>query len=1436
MKHRAFTRMLSLLLLIALLCTELGASQTYALDLPAEEAGSVPVTEESSPSDDSLPSDENPDDPAAPSEDLDGDSTQDSSVPDGAEEPDTPPAEDETESDPSSPPQEDVSDLPEDTSQPEEETPDNALPESTEEDDTLPEDSLETEEPLPEEEPLTPEEQAEAERMAEIEQVLLSKLRQRSAARISYESELANFPSSYQSYLRELHEDHPDWVFVAVDTGLTWDEAVSGEYGDLSTVDYNLNGETSGLLLNNHGEYYDSSSYSSTNHYQPIDGRHVSSSRAMVAYYMDPRNFLMDQYIFQFEDQSYSSVQTLDGVRAILAGTDLATASSYVTTSGNTRTFADLDSEYGTDYPTIIYDVGLATGVSPYFLASKIVQETGGDTSYAAISGRVSGYIGYYNFYNIGATSSASGGAVYNGLAYARSRGWSNPVLAIYGGAEFLASSYISNGQNTPYYMRFNVSPDARYSTFTHQYMSATYAVASEASNTYDGYEEAGAVDNAFLFYIPVYDNMPSQDSTVSLTAATRGTVSSSRAIYSSPSASSSRVTTLSSGTTVTILGGSITSTTSYINRLYYPYWYRVQVTVSGRTYTGYIQEQYVTPASVYTLSAGSTRGLSSILSTSGSTGTIYYETSDPDVATVSDSGTITARSNGRCTIYAISGGGSFDAIGLTVSGSTSGGLATPSLTSIENAASGVTVRWNAVSGASGYRVFRKSGNSGWLAIADNVTSTSYTDTSAVSGTSYSYTVRAYRGSYSTANANRYSATYWSGYNSTGRSIRFLSTPTLQSASASSSGITIRWSVVSGATGYSIHRKVSGTGWTTIATLDSGSTTSYTDRTTLTSGTRYIYTVRALNGSTRSYYDTDGISAVAGGNTGGTLATPTLANIYSAERGVTIRWNAVSGASGYRVFRKSGSSGWLAIADNVTSTSYTDTSAVSGTSYSYTVRAYRGSYSTANANRYSATYWSSYNSSGVSVYYLAAPSLTSIENAASGVTVRWNTVAGAAGYRVFRKSGSGSWTVVANNVTSTSYTDRSASSGTNYTYTVRAYRGAYSTASDSLYSTAYWSSYQSAGRSIRYLATPTLQSASAGSSGITIRWSAVSGATGYSIHRKVSGTGWTTIATLDSGSATSYTDHSTLTSGTRYIYTVRALNGAIRSYYDTAGISVTAGSGGTTNNTLAAPTLANIYNAERGVTIRWNAVSGASGYRVFRKSGNSSWIVVTNNTTSTTYTDNSVSSGTRYTYTVRAYRGAYSSAADNLYSNTYWSSYNSTGISVNYLAAPSLNSASAASSGVTVRWSAVPGAAGYRVFRKSGSGSWAVVANNVTSTSYTDRSAESGTSYTYTVRAYRGSYSTAAANLYSTAYWSSYRSAGISATASGTTLVNYVTTGNLNYRTGPGFDYPIAGTLPPNTVVQVVSGASVNADDRVWYRAYINGSYYYLSSAYLERA
>ncbi|MBQ9165987.1 MAG: Ig-like domain-containing protein, partial [Oscillospiraceae bacterium] len=580
------------------------------------------------------------------------------------------------------------------------------------------------------------------EQMAQANQELVSSSVMATSDGYDYEEELAKFPASYQPYLEALHELHPEWVFVAVDTGLTWEEVIEGELGDASTIDYNLNTTTHHLLLNNHDGYYSTSGYSSTNGYKPIDGRHVSCSRAAIAYYMDPRNFLTEKYIFQFEDQSYSSVQQLAGVQKILKNADstatgLYNMKNYVTTSGSTATLASLGSDYGSDYSTIIYRSGMAAGVSPYYLASKIAQETGATTTNASISGTYSGYTGIYNFYNIGAYASTTGEAVTNGLKYAKEHGWTNPILAVKGGADFLASSYIAKGQNTGYYMRFNVGPDAYYSTFSHQYMSATYAVAAEATSTYSGYKDAGAVDSAFLFYIPVYDNMPDQDSSVSLTATTKGTTNASTQLYDIPSTHySTLLTTIPSGAAVTVLGGSVTSDTTYISRLYYPYWYKVTVTVSGTSYTGYVREEKVDLSANYNLKAGAQQTLANICSTSGNVGTIYYETSDPNVATVSDSGIITAKANGTCKIYAISTGGSFDAIGVTVSSSGSSGntvatLDPPAPVSAANTAAGIKVTWSKVSDATGYIVYRKTSSStGWSRITtiSSGSTVSYTD------------------------------------------------------------------------------------------------------------------------------------------------------------------------------------------------------------------------------------------------------------------------------------------------------------------------------------------------------------------------------------------------------------------------------------------------------------------------------------------------------------------------------------------------------------------------------------------------------------------------------------------------------------------------------------------------------------------------------------
>ena len=85
-------------------------------------------------------------------------------------------------------------------------------------------------------------------------------------------------------------------------------------------------------------------------------------------------------------------------------------------------------------------------------------------------------------------------------------------------------------------------------------------------------------------------------------------------------------------------------------------------------------------------------------------------------------------------------------------------------------------------------------------------------------------------------------------WNST-KSVKRLSDPKLTSASKVSGGINVRWTKVTGATGYIVYRKTAASGWSRVANIKSGSTTNYTDRTGK-SGTRYTYTVRAYSGST----------------------------------------------------------------------------------------------------------------------------------------------------------------------------------------------------------------------------------------------------------------------------------------------------------------------------------------------------------------------------------------------------------------------------------------------------------------------------------------------------------------------------------------------------------------------------------------------------------
>ena len=280
------------------------------------------------------------------------------------------------------------------------------------------------------------------------------------------------------------------------------------------------------------------------------------------------------------------------------------------------------------------------------------------------------------------------------------------------------------------------------------------------------------------------------------------------------------------------------------------------------------------------------------------------------------------------------------------------GPLSVPELKSASAGENGITVVWNPVGGATKYRVYRKTGAGGWIGLAD-VTLTSYTDAAVTVGTTYTYTVKAY-------NDDAWSSFDPKGVSATAKAV--FGAPVLKGAAAGTNGITVGWNAVAGATKYRVYRKT-GTGWIGIAEVTG---TSYQD-TAVAEGVSYTYTVRAYCSGTWSSFDAKGVSATARA----VFGAPVLKGASAGEDGITVEWYAVSGATKYRVYRKT-DTGWTGLKD-VTGTSFLDAAVTGGTAYTYTVKAYNG------------TTWSSFDTKGVTatakdtVAPFGAPALKSVE-------------------------------------------------------------------------------------------------------------------------------------------------------------------------------------------------------------------------------------------------------------------------------------------------------------------------------------------------------------------------------------------------------------------------------------------------------------------------
>lgn len=217
------------------------------------------------------------------------------------------------------------------------------------------------------------------------------------------------FTEEYIPALTALHNSHPNWKFEALITNESLSYAVSQER---KTHSQQLIEKYS---VNDGKGYYCTCSlcYINGNYVVKEAPNWVSASQSAVEYYMNPLNFLDEKYIFQFEKLDYNSNQTTEGIEKILSGTWMHKANiTYKDKNGKTITYSP-----ATKYSEAILKAAEDSGLSAYYLASKIVQEVGGSTANAiGANGAVDSYKGIYNYYNIGAYTGGKDGLYWASL------------------------------------------------------------------------------------------------------------------------------------------------------------------------------------------------------------------------------------------------------------------------------------------------------------------------------------------------------------------------------------------------------------------------------------------------------------------------------------------------------------------------------------------------------------------------------------------------------------------------------------------------------------------------------------------------------------------------------------------------------------------------------------------------------------------------------------------------------------------------------------------------------------------------------------------------------------------------------------------------------------------------------------------------------------
>lgn len=471
------------------------------------------------------------------------------------------------------------------------------------------------------------------------------------------------------------------------------------------------------------------------------------------------------------------------------------------------------------------------------------------------------------------------------------------------------------------------------------------------------------------------------------------------------------------------------------------------------------------------------------------------------------------------------------------------------------NSATGVNISWSSVENTAGYKVYRSENNGEFEEIANirGFAETSYTDTTAQSGTEYKYTIKAYNA-------------FNEGELSSESSIIYLKQPTLTKASSAYGGIEVAWNKSEGAEGYIVYRK-NGDKDEVVADFDGDETCKFLDK-NVKNNKKYQYTVIAHKGIYRSSFSYISSNIY--------ITAPTLKKTKVCNGYVRVYWEKTSTADKYKVYRKTTDTDWEYLdTASKKSSSFKDEDVKNGSKYIYTVRAVDGKYT------------SGYDSQGVKANYVSAPKEVSLKNYYSNsVRVKWEKVKEAEKYVVYRKDTKNDSWVKVGETSKNQYKDTTIVNGRKYTYSVKA-KG----------ENGGTSGYAKNDK-ITALKRPTEINLNCTSAGVKISWTKMSSATGYRIYRKVNGSSeWDLIKKINSGSITSYTDEN-VKNGKTYSYRVMQVKDSEKGSYLKDGVTI---------KFVKAPKLT-AEHSPKGIVLSWNKAKNGSGYQVQRKAeGEKKW-------------------------------------------------------------------------------------------------------------------------------------------------------------------------------------------------------------------------------------